>query len=175
MVYGPTTMFDIATTILDCVNDRITVVGGLPEFGRACVIPGELAWDGCDCGVLAINNTTQFSTNIFPTPIPGGDQAQCGAPLYASTFTITVLRCAPGLDRSGHPPRCSALQDTAELMYKDKFYARAAVICCLGELYKTHVIEQFSTGNITEVGPRGGCVGFEFPFTVGVVNGCSCE
>lgn len=175
MVNTVDSMFTIATTILECVNDRIVVTGGLPEFERVCVVPGEIAWDACDCGQLTINNPSQFSSNIFPTPIPGGDQTQCGAPVIASTFNITALRCSPSSDRSGHPPTCSQLQNAAELLYKDKYYMRAAAICCLAELQRTHVIEMYTVGTVIETGPRGGCVGAEMPFTVGLINNCPCE
>lgn len=175
MANTPDTMFTIATSILECVNERITVIGGLPEFERVCVVPGELAWDACDCGQLTIQNPTQFSSNIFPSPIPGGDQTQCGAPVLASTFTVTALRCSPGPDRSGHPPTCSQLQNAAELLYKDKYYMRAAVICCLSEMQQANVLEMYTVGAVNEVGPRGGCVGAEMSFTIGVIAGCACE
>lgn len=175
MVNTPDTFFNITTTILECVNDRIVNVGDLPAFERVCVVAGELAWDACDCGQLTIQNTTQFSSNIFPTPIPGGDQTNCGAPLIASTFTVTALRCAPGPDRNGKPPTCSQLQEAAELLYKDKYYMRTAIICCLAELKELGTIEMYTVGSIEEIGPRGNCVGAEMPFTVGVINGCPCE
>lgn len=175
MVNTPDTFFDIATTILECVRARIVDEAGSPDFDRVCVVPGEVAWDACDCGQLTINNPTQFSSNVFPSPITGGDQTQCGAPLIASTFTITALRCSPSNDRNGHPPKCSALANAAKQLYSDKFYMRAATLCCLASLQMTNVLEQYTVGNIIEVGPRGGCVGAELSFTVGVINGCLCE
>lgn len=175
MANGPLSFFTIATTVLECVRERIEDVANLPGFDRVCVVPGEVAWDACDCGQLTINNPSQFSSNSFPSPILGGDQTQCGAPLIASTFTVTALRCAPSSSKNGHPPTCAALSDAAELLYQDKYYMRAAIICCLAELQRTHVLEQYTVGTVTEVGPRGGCVGAEMSFTVGLINDCPCE
>lgn len=175
MVNGPLTLFNLAGDVLECVRERIVDIAGLPSFDRVCVVPGEIAWDACDCGQLTINNPSQFSSNNFPAPIPGGDQTQCGAPVIASTFTITALRCSPSPDKNGHPPTCAALSNAAELLYQDKYYMRAAVICCLANLQRTHVLEMYTVGSITEVGPRGGCVGAELSFTVGLINDCPCE
>lgn len=175
MANSPLAFYNIAVDLLECIRARIEDVAGLPAFGRVCVVPGEVAWDACDCGQLTINNPSQFSSNNFPAPIIGGDQTQCGAPLIASTFNVTALRCAPGPDRNGKPPSCTALQNAAQLLYQDKYYMRTALLCCLGEMQRTHVIEQFTVGTVTETGPRGACVGAEMLFTVGLINDCPCE
>jgi hypothetical protein len=174
-VNTPLAFFNIATTVLECVRSRIEDVAGLPEFGRVCVVPGDVAWDECTCGQLTINNPTQFSSVSFPTPSIGANETQCGAPYTVSTFEVTALRCAPGPDRNGHPPTCTALQNAAQLLYQDKFYMRTAVQCCLAELRNTDLVEDYALGQTVETGPRGGCVGATLSFNVSLISNCPCE
>lgn len=174
-VNTPLAFFNIATTVLECVRSRIEDVAGLPKFGRACVIPGEVAWDACDCGQLTITNPTQFSSVSFPIPSVGNTDTNCGAPYTVSTFEVTALRCAPTMDRNGHPPTCTQLQNAAQLLYQDKFYMRAAVQCCLAELKNSNSLEDYAISSTTEVGPRGGCVGATLSFNVSLIANCPCE
>lgn len=175
MQYTDTTFFDIADTIKDCIQDRIEVFAGLPELKRACVIPGDHVDDECTCGILTVRNPTQFGSITFPSPANDTpNEGVCGLPYVAGTFIASVLRCAPGNDKNGKPPKCEALSDAALLQQRDKFHMRNAVMCCLAEMKRTHIIELYTTGLITEIGPRGGCVGSEMNFSIGLINACPC-
>lgn len=170
----PLAFFDIATTVLECVHSRI-VNAGLPDFGRVCVVPGEVAWDDCSCGQLTITNPSQFSSVTFPLPSEGMNETQCGAPYTVSTFEVTALRCAPNPDRNGHSPQCITLQNAAKILYQDKYYMRTAVQCCLAELRNSNDIEDYNMSNTVETGPRGGCVGAVLSFNVSLISNCPCE
>lgn len=176
-VNTPLAFFNIASTVLECVRERIVDIAGLPEFGRVCVVPGDVAWDACDCGQLTITNPLQFNSVSFPTPSPGNTETFCGAPYTVSTFELTALRCSPSPDRNGHPPSCAALSNAAQLLYQDKYYMRVAAQCCLAELRNNNnnILEDYNISQTQEIGPRGGCVGATMSFNVSLISRCPCE
>jgi hypothetical protein len=167
MVASP--LYRALTAILACVNM------GLPTpVARVCVVPGVLAWDECECGVLAATVTHVYPSRAFPTDA-GGVSAFLSCPvLYdAADITVTVLRCAPNPDRAGHPPSCVALAAAAAGWRADAAAVRAALACCLPVLRDAGVVEDFVLRDLVPVGPEGGCSGVEVRLTVAVcAPGC---
>lgn len=157
-------LYQALTAILDCVNT------GLPApVGRVCAVPGVLAWDDCECGVLAASVMHVYPSRAFPTDA-GGVAAFLSCPvLYdAVDITITVLRCAPTLDQNGNPPSCVALAGSAAGWRADAAAVRATLACCLPVLRDAGVVKDFVLRDLVPVGPEGGCSGMEARLTIAV-------
>jgi hypothetical protein len=137
-------------------------------------VPGVLAWDGCDCGVLAVQVTRVYPSRSFPTDASGAPDFQACPVLYlAVDMTVTVLRCAPSPDDYGRPPSCDQLAVSAATWRADAATVRAALACCLPVLRDAGIMEEFALRGLRPVGPEGGCVGSEQSLTVGLcAPGC---
>jgi hypothetical protein len=78
MALNPTGLYDLAETILACVCAELTATSELIEGqpgcpSRACVVPGAVAWDGCDgacdmgsCGQLSVSIARIYAATNFP-------------------------------------------------------------------------------------------------------------
>lgn len=158
----------IVTGVGQCIIDELAATpesGGVP--GRACLlVPGAIAWDGCDCsGQLALSIIDNFPTQTFPTdasdqPVTGN----CGPFALVFEVVVSLVRCVPGLDQSGRPPSCAKLLTSSLTQQGDAFAIRRAVSCCLRELKRTLVIQKYTVGRINFVGPEGNCGGVELIF-----------
>ncbi|MFF1468063.1 hypothetical protein [Streptomyces mirabilis] len=187
---------DVAEAVLGCVcaalQDAASQVEGQPGCPcRSCVVPGAVAWDGCDdpCnatleggagGQLSVNVSRLYSSTEFPTadrtlpPTQARGRTMCAAPpAMAVELVVTLLRCAPSFDEGGCPPSCEALGEAARILHTDMVVVRNAVECCLpttGEQRRGRVV---FVGESRTVGPQGLCVGLEQRVTV-ALPGCLC-
>jgi hypothetical protein len=144
------------------------------EPARVCEVPGELAWDDCDCGVLAVSVDGPYLSTVLPTEAAGVDLASaCPPPYEAVDMTVSVVRCAPGPDDRGNPPTCEALTAAAITWFDDLDAVRSALACALLELRDADTVVDFTLGETVPAGPEGGCVGSDTHLTVGFVN-CLC-
>lgn len=163
----------VVTTVRDRVLAALTATdAGAPQ--RVCEVAGALAWDACDCGLLAVTVDRIVQSRAFPADAPPVDMsAGCPPPYLAASLTVTVLRCAPPPDRVGNPPTCEALDLAAQVWVTDLDATRRAIACALADLRTAGTIEEYTLGDQTPAGPEGGCVGFDTHLTVGLVN-CLC-
>jgi hypothetical protein len=176
---NPFAVYDIAQHIKTCVLEWLaTTTDGLPD--RACVIWGELAWDGCECGQLTVAIANQFESTgtaiaRSATETPG--RRECGPPTYTANYTVTILRCAPTGTNTA-PPTCDELEAFARGATEDAWAVRAGVICCLSEAIKTRLPNgskmyvDFVVGAQIPVGPQGACGGSSLAVSVTIDNGC---
>jgi hypothetical protein len=145
-----------------CVIEDITANQGLAKVpGRIVLMtPGEIAWDGCDCGQFAQSLQADYPSGIFPQdtsqqPLRGGG---CQASPLAFQVLATIARCVPGI--TGTPPRpptpASLLQAAlqAEL---DAFDLRNGIECCLADMKRTLRIIDYRVGRVDKAGPEGNC------------------
>lgn len=138
--------------------------GGVPSKMRVClIVPGNIAWDGCDCGQFAQSITTDYFSNRFPIDSSQEIIQSCVEPL-AYQVTASLLRCVPGLTTTGSPPTCAALQASALELAADAFALRKGVTCCLVDLKETYRIADFRVGQAVRVGPDGNCGGTELTY-----------
>jgi hypothetical protein len=144
-------------------------------IGRVCMVPGDIAWDNCQCGQLVITENRRYGSRGFALEAPDLD-AECGEPVLTVDFTISLTRCVPSADDNGDAPSCDALTTSARQLMKDKRDLRSAVMCCLSNLYDSHLSPMlgFIIQAQETVGPSGGCAGSELNFLVGFPNGCGC-
>lgn len=165
----PLTAAAIVTGVGECVVDELEATpesGGVPTKMRVCLlVPGAVAWDGCDCGQLALTIQRTYPTQTFPVdasdlPVIGN----CGPFALAVEVLVSLIRCVPGLDATGKSPSCAKLLEAALIQQGDAYAIRRGVECCL-RTYKTNrVIQKYSLGGVNFVGPEGNCGGVEMIF-----------
>lgn len=175
---NPFTGYELAEHLMECVRPYLEgTSSGLPE--RMCITTGDIAWDECECGQLAISLTNQYETAEFPAPWSGEQNqgvGKCGPPLYAFQYTVSILRCSPQSDTQAPPP-CSAINAAARVTIEDAWAVRAGIMCCMCAGVRRDPttgrkkFERYWVGPQEEVGPEGMCQGSALTVVVGVLNG----
>lgn len=174
VITGDDPAFGIAVALLDCVYNAVDHTGAL-EIKRRCIVPGEIAWDECECGQLAIAEDRRFGSRIFPLEEQDRN-AECGEPFLVVSLKVSLTRCVPGMDANAKSPSCAALQTAAQQLMRDKRNIRSAVMCCLSDIYDASgsVLMGFELGAQETVGPAGRCAGSELTVLLGFANPCEC-
>lgn len=166
---GALTAGIIVTGIGACIVTELQETpesGGVPPKMRIIYSnPGAIAWDGCDCGQLALTVQSDYPTQSFPidaseVPVVGG----CGPFALAYEVLVSLVRCVPGLDAQARPPTPAKLLEASLIQLADAFAVRNAVTCCLAELKRTYVVAKYTVGRVNFVGPEGNCGGIELIF-----------
>lgn len=159
--------------ILDCVYEAVSATtAGPPQ--RSCVVPGEVVWDDCQCGMLAVNWRIVSRSNAFPASSAETSQTNCSSPYTVVQVGVTMLRCAAGPDANGNAPTCEALAEDAFTMTADMVAVRDSLSCCLHQLYRSHDITDYAIGQTIAVGPAGGCDGTVTDVILGFTGGGCC-
>lgn len=173
---GDRTIYQTSVDLKDCVRESI-LAAGLPDFCRTCTVPGEIAWDECTGGLLAITTDSIYPSLTFPAEATEDltSQTSCGPGMTVASYTLAVLRCAPvpkGLQVTAPP--CDELEAANELRHLDSYYARRALYCCLQEMadnFHTSGLAEYRVGRDESAGPDGGCVGFTITILAGFSDG----
>lgn len=170
------TPFEVAQAVVDCVYDAVEHVAP-NAINRKGVVPGDIAWDDCQCGQLVISENRRFPSRNFPLE-EVDHTADCGEPWLIVEYTLSLTRCVPGTTANAKSPTVASLSAAAELLSDDMSRARKAVMCCLTNLYDElgmgDRIEAFELGMQNTVGPEGDCAGHELLFWVGWTQDCGC-
>lgn len=167
MVIQSLTAAAIVTGVGACIIDELSEVPeshGVPKR-IVYLTPGEIAWDGCDCGQLALSIPRDYPSVTFPIDssqlvVLGG----CMARPIAYEATASITWCIPGLDKSGNPPKPNLLLESALAFEGDAFALRSAVECCLAGFKTSWRITDWRAGELRRVGPEGNCAGVEITF-----------
>lgn len=137
-------------------------VGGPVQ--RASMVPGEIAWDECDCGLLAISVRRWWLSDDFPE----GQFAQsivrsspCNLPWMIGEFRIQVIRCAPNPQGNMLSVPPGELDTAAEVLIADAHVTINTTTSVLCDLKDTDQIIDYTIGETDTQGPNGGCVGSE--------------
>jgi hypothetical protein len=148
----------LVTNIADVLADSL---GGPVQ--RACVVPGEIVWDGCNCGLLAVSVRRWFLTDDFPdttTAFSGTQRSTpCDLPWLVGDFHIQVVRCAPIPDNNALSVPCPELDVAAQVLISDAYVTITEVISTLCELRESDQIIDYVMGDQETQGPAGDCVG----------------
>lgn len=171
MYRGPLAFHQLAQLLVTNVEAVLAASLGGP-VDRACVVPGEVAWDGCDCGMLAVAIRRWGLSDDFPqNGIGEGTQraTPCDAPWLVAELRIQVVRCAPSPDGTALlTVPCSDLDAAAEVLTSDAYITLTEVISTLCELRADEQILDYVLGTQETIGPAGGCVGSELVAFVAV-------
>ena len=166
------TSFEVAELLLDCAYNALDHDGEL-EIKRRCVVPGEIAWDECECGQLVVAEQRRFPSNDFPLE-EVDHTAECGSPWLCVVYAVSLARCVPGVSINGVAPTCVALQASGAQLSRDMGIMRNAIECCLDTAYSSDAVRAYELGAQEVQGPQGNCIETNLLVMVGFVNGCGC-
>lgn len=163
MISGSARWYTVGGHLVTAVKDGLTE--SVARYGQ---VPGEIAWDECCAGLLAVSAPRVYLSEIFPEETEVSVSPQCRAPFEVGEFTVSVLRCAPNPDGDGNPPSAAALDAAAALLLQDMAEAMDAVIAVLCALQDADSISDYLADPVEAAGPEGSCMGFTLKVRVGL-------
>lgn len=156
MISGPLKWYTLASRMEQAIYAELSVTPA-----RHGVVPGAIAWDACDCGLLAVSVGQIYPTEQFPNPAQARVGNGCDAPWEAAEIIMQVVRCAPTADEIGNPPTVAALDASAQEILRDAYEMMRAVSITLCEMNEAREIADFLMRPLTPQGPSGACGGNE--------------
>ncbi|MFM9656840.1 hypothetical protein [Streptomyces scabiei] len=156
MITGVDKWYTVAERIRQAVHDELTT-----QPARSGVVPGAIAWDECDCGLLAVSVARIFLTETFPDELSRRIGNACDAPYEVGEFVIQVVRCAPNPDDPMNAPAVAELSTSAQEVLRDAYEMMHGTSMLLCEMNRDREIADFMLRPLTAQGPSGGCVGNE--------------
>lgn len=157
----------------DCAFDAVSATAAGPP-ARSCIVPGEVVWDECNCGMLAVNWRVVSRSNVFPASAADTSQTNCLSPYTTVQVGVTMLRCTAGMDENGDAPTCEALEADAFDMAADMVAIRGALACCMQAMYRDGTLADWALGQTVSLGPQGGCDGSFTDLILGFSGGGCC-
>lgn len=161
---GPWTAAAIVTGVGMCVMEELAntpETGDLPQR-VVLMTPGEIAWDGCDCGQFAQSLQSDYPSGVFPqdTSQQTLRGAGCNDPPLAYQVLASIARCVSGLKNGVRisSPTPTDLYTDALRAEADAYVLRTAVECCLTDYKKERRITDFRVGRTDKTGPEGNCM-----------------
>lgn len=162
---GKLRWYTLAADILAFVNANTT-----SRFGRVSLVPGLIAWDGCDCGAVYIMVNQTYDCEDFPMQKVTADISDgCGAPYEASELVIQVMECAPAPQGGSNSTSVADEDAAARLVRQDAAEVRNAVRKFLCAARGNDDVENFILDAQIVQGPSGNCVGTELRFRVSLM------
>lgn len=155
MITGPLKWYTVASTLEQAVYAELTT-----KPTRHSVVPGAIAWDECDCGLLAVSVARVFLTETFPDELSRRVGNACDAPYEVGELVIQVIRCVPGPD-TATAPTTTELDASAQEILQDAYEMLKAVSVKLCQMNKAREISDFMLRPLTAQGPSGVCGGNE--------------
>jgi hypothetical protein len=155
VITGPLKWYTVAETLRAAVHAELTTTPA-----RSSVVPGAIAWDECDCGLLAVSVAQVFLTETFPDQLARRVGNACDAPWEVAEIVIQVIRCVPGPDGMT-PPTTAQLDASAQELLRDAYEMLRAVSVKLCEMNKAREISDFMLRPLAAQGPTGVCGGNE--------------
>lgn len=161
---GDLRWYTLAAELLAFVNANTT-----SRFGRVSLVPGLIAWDGCDCGALYLTINQTYDCEDFPMQKVTNDMSDgCGAPYEASELVLQCMECAPTPQGNSNSTTVEDEDKTARLVRRDAAQVRKAVRAFLCQARNNDDVTDFIMDVQIVQGPSGGCVGTELRFRVGL-------
>jgi hypothetical protein len=158
----------VASILVTGVADEL--VGSLGgEVGRAGVVPADVVWDDCSCGLLAVTVTRFFLSDNFPADTTTTGEIRigpCDLPWLVGEIHLDVVRCAPLPSGQELAPSVEALDASAQVLLDDAWRALSRATQELCALKENEMIIDYVTGEQTAVGPLGDCVGTDLRLLV---------
>lgn len=166
----PLSGFAVVTGVGECVREEVIATpesGGYNTKMRWClIVPGNIAWDSCECGQFAQTVTVKNPTRVFPVDASNEAlQGGCQTRPMMWTVTASLIRCIKGPKNDGKPPTCPELFVASQIQHGDEFAMRKGIECCLADMKKHYRIADYRVGASQFVGPEGNCGGVEITYT----------
>jgi hypothetical protein len=156
VITGADKWYTVASTLEAAVYGELST-----KPDRHSVVPGAIAWDECDCGLLAVSVGQIYVTEIFPEPLSRRVGNACDAPWEAAEIVVQVVRCAPNPDDPLTAPTTAELDASAREVLTDAYEMMRALSVKLCQMNEARDIADFILRPLTAQGPAGGCVGNE--------------
>ena len=171
MITGDNKWFVVCQAILTAAHNGLST-----DVTRALITTGQIAWDDCCDGQLAVSYTRTSPTESFPveavTISPYGDGIECAPPYEIGEISVQIVRCAPQALNGQNAPSTDALLKASLQTLIDANQIRKAVAVALCAL-KADVTQRFDyfMRDQLMLGPEGGCVGSELHLYAGLAVG----
>ena len=156
MITGPLKWYEVASRLEAAIYEALTVTPA-----RHGVVPGAIAWDECDCGLLAVSVGPIYPTEQFPNPALARVGNACDAPWETAEIVMQIVRCAPNPNDNVDAPTVAELDASAREILQDAYEMMLAVSTTLCQMNKARDIADYAMRTLTPQGPAGGCVGNE--------------
>lgn len=165
MITGPVRWYTVGQHLVTSVR---TALSSKPK--RFGMVPGEIAWDSCDCGgMLAVSLSRLYLSESFPEESETVSGA-CQPPYEVGQFTVAVVRCAPNPDGTESAPKADELDTAAGLLLQDATQMLDAVAATMCRLKDGDDVLDYLVTPVEPVGPEGGCVGVNLTVRVCLVR-----
>lgn len=165
MISGDNKWFTVAGYILAAVQAGLTT-----PATRNLITTGQIAWDDCCDGQLAVSVTRVSPTETFPIEqVTNVLEGSCSPAYDLAEITVQLVRCHPS---SLNAPTPAALTAAASATLIDANQVRrltTAVLCSLKEDV-TQRLDYFVRDQLF-LGPEGGCAGSELRVYAGLAVG----
>ena len=153
----PNPLYVVASRLLSSVEQQIALTpAGIPAKSRIEVVPGTLAWDECECGLLAVEWTGAQYADTPPTPSVQRDGG-C-RPYVFGSYKVTMARCVPGVQAEGRSPTVAQLDAAAQIQFDDVLAMLKGSSLAMVSLSDDNTIVGFDMSGVIPQGPEGGCV-----------------
>jgi hypothetical protein len=163
MILGPDKWYVLAESLRQAIHADLTV-----KPDRSGVVPGAIAWDECDCGLLAVTYAQIYPSEVFPDLItnPAGN---CEASVEVGELVIQLIRCTPGPDPTA--PSVAALDASARELLRDAYELITSVRSTLCQFEADRDILSYLLRPLVPQGPSGDCGGNELRVFVSLLKG----
>lgn len=161
--------YDVANELINNIADYFTECCN--PIPRVCVVPGEIAWDDCQCDMLAASVQRWGLSDNFPSDgfTPGENRSTpCNIPWIVGQVVIQLIRCMPTPQGTEVAVPCSSLAAAAEQLVFDAYVILTNVLATLCDLQDRDVIVDYLIGEERSVGPQGDCGGVELTVSFAV-------
>jgi hypothetical protein len=165
VISGPLKWYEVASRVEQAIYADLT-----EKPDRHSVVPGAIAWDACDCGLLAVSLVQIYVSELFPDLQSRRVGNKCDAPYEVGEFVVQLIRCAPNPDDQTGVPTVEALDASAREVDRDAYEVLKAVSELLCQMNADREISDFMLRPLTSQGPSGGCVGNELRFFVSLLR-----
>lgn len=163
---GATKFFDLGTVLLGLIQAALPVA-----VQRACMVPGSIPWDACECGMLAISVDRIYLSDRFPeqqTEVVGS----CQPAWEVAEYVVQIIRCAPvPQDNTTIYPTEQAMTTAAQTLLGDAWTVLTTTASFLCQEKDDNDLIDYVIDQQATMGPEGGCVGTELRFLVGMPRG----
>lgn len=171
MIQGDDKWYTVCNVILGAAVAALSV-----PVNRKLITTGQIAWDDCCNGQLAVSYTRTSPTEAFPTEAMAlsqySDGTECTPPYEIGEITVQITRCAPQALNGQDAPSPDALSKHALQNMIDANQIRVAVSRALCSL-KADVTQRFDYFVRAQLflGPEGACDGSELYLYTGLAVG----
>lgn len=161
LITGPLKWYTVAQTVKLAIDADLAA--NPPD--RSGVVPGAIAWDACDCGLLALSVARIYLSDNFPNPLTAR-QGACDAAWEVAEVVVQLIRCVPGATDTALAPTVAELDTSAQEILTDAYLLLKSVSTKLCEMKADREIIDFFLNPLTAQGPTGQCGGNELRFLV---------